>query len=49
MNLWEEQLPPGSLVVLSGRDVLMAAAEVSTRGDRLACCLLGIAVDHYRQ
>eukprot|EP00878_Enallax_costatus_P008311 GHUV01008689.1.p1 GENE.GHUV01008689.1~~GHUV01008689.1.p1 ORF type:complete len:717 (+),score=294.35 GHUV01008689.1:916-3066(+) len=28
VNLWEEQLPAGSLVVLSGKDVLMAAAEV---------------------
>lgn len=28
VNLWEEQLPAGTLVVLSGRDVLMAAPEV---------------------
>ncbi|KAI8469722.1 MAG: Alpha/Beta hydrolase protein [Monoraphidium minutum] len=26
--LWEDQLPPGSLVVLSGRDALMATREV---------------------
>ena len=28
MNLWEEHLPPECLVVLSGRDVLMAPQEV---------------------
>ncbi len=38
VNLWEDQLPPGSLVVLSGRDVLMAAAEV-----RAVCATVGSA------
>lgn len=28
VNLWEEQVPPGTLVVLSGRDALMAAPQV---------------------
>lgn len=28
VNLWEEQLPPDTLVVLSGRDALMAAPQV---------------------
>lgn len=32
VNLWEEQIPPDTLVVLSGRDALMAAPQV-----RLAC------------
>lgn len=31
VNLYEEQLPPNTLVVLSGRDVLMAASEVRAR------------------
>jgi hypothetical protein len=32
VNLFEEQLPGRSLVVLSGQDVLMAAAEVRPSG-----------------
>jgi pimeloyl-ACP methyl ester carboxylesterase len=28
VNLWEEQIPPDTLVVLSGRDALMAAPQV---------------------
>lgn len=28
VNLWEEQVPSGTLVVLSGRDALMAAPQV---------------------
>jgi hypothetical protein len=35
VNLWEEQLPAGTLVVLSGRDALMAAPQV---GGILAQC-----------
>jgi hypothetical protein len=42
VNVFEEQLPGRSLVVLSGQDVLMAAAEVgardSTTGGRVIVC-----------
>jgi hypothetical protein len=31
VNLWEEQVPDDTLVVLSGRDALMAAPQVGTR------------------
>lgn len=36
VNLWEEQLPANTLVVLSGRDALMAAPQVSISAQR-AC------------